>query len=176
MPLIIEKSRRLLVSWILSACEVWSMGLKPETRIVSGLNYSKAAQQVWRSAWLYRQAKYRVFPGIEDCQPRGGSFLAQDVREVLFPNGSFIKGMNQESDTFQGAGFAGIRFEEFSHFDHPAAIWGQGYVLTKGRADVLGGHRVAVCNAWPSQEWQEIKSVESVIENKDPTWNPTIFS
>jgi len=175
MPLIIEKSRRLLVSWVLSACEVWAMGMKPETRIVSGLNYAKTAQQVWRTAYMYRQSRLRVFHGIEDCVTRGGNFLAQDVREVIFPNGSFIKGLNQESDTFQGSGFSGIRLEEFSHFDHPEIIWGQSYVLTKGRADVTGGHRVAVCNSYPNPGWLETKKISEVLCNNDPTWIPSVY-
>lgn len=171
----IEKSRRLLVSWILSACEVWSMGAKAETRIVCGLNYAKTAQQVWRTAWLYRQARMRKFPTIQDCHPRGGNYMAQDVREVLFPNGSFIKGLNQESDTLQSTGFAGVRIEELSHFDNVAALLGQAFVITHGRADIkAGGHIVCVTNAYPNQEWFDAKELSEVLANNDPSWVPEI--
>lgn len=172
--LLIEKSRRLLASWVLSACELWSMGLKQEGRVVSGLNYAKTSQQVWRTAWLYRQARFRRFSHLADCTPRGGSYTAQDVRSVILPNGSMIQGLNQESDTFQGSGYAGIRLEELSHFDHVGAMLGQSYIITHGRSGVIGGHVVGVCNAYPEQEWQEAKKVASVIQNNDPTWLPEI--
>lgn len=168
----LEKSRRILASWVISACELWSMGVKQETRIVCGLNYSKTAQQVWRTAFMYRQARDRRFRGIDDCTPRGGNYTAQDVREVLFPNGSFVKGLNQETDTFQGSGFAGIRMEELSHFDHVAAMLGQAYIITHGRSDVVGGHVVGVCNSFPNEEWLVAKAIDEVIENNDPTWQP----
>ena len=172
--LLIEKSRRILVSWILSACELWSMGLKQEGRVVSGLNYAKTSQQVWRTAWLYRQARHRKFSKLRDCTPRGGSYTAQDVRSVILPNGSMIQGLNQESDTFQGSGYAGIRLEELSHFDHVGAMLGQSYIITHGRADAIGGHVVGVCNAFPEQEWQEAKKIAKVVQNNDPTWLPEI--
>lgn len=168
--LMIEKSRRLLASWVLSACELWSLGIRQETRIVCGIDYAKTAQQVWRTAHLYRQAAFRKFPGLDDCTPRGGNYTAQDVREVLLPNGSFIKGLNQETDTFQGSGYAGIRMEELSHYKHVAGMLGQAHIITHGRADVVGGHVVGVCNAYPNPEWQEAKAIKEVLENNDPTW------
>lgn len=150
------------------------MGVKVETRIVCGLNYAKTAQQVWRTAFLYRQAVYNKGFKIADCTPRGGNYMAQDVREVIFPNGSFIKGLNQETDTFQGSGFAGIRMEELSHFDHVGAMLGQAYIITHGRTDVVGGHIVGVTNAYPNQEWLEAKEIAEVIQSKDHTWTPEI--
>lgn len=172
-PLIIEKSRRLIVSWILRGCELWSMGLAKETRCLAGLNYPKAGEHVWRLAFIYRKMQER-FPEMKlpQLEIRGGNFAAMTVDSIILSNGSICYGLNQSKDTFQGSGYSGITMEELSLFDHPSAMFGQARTITKGRADAKGGHVVAVTNANHSDDWRRLKELDFVIFNNDPSWKP----
>ncbi len=172
-PLVIEKSRRLIVSWLLRGCELWSMGLSKETRCLAGLTYPKAAEHVWRIAFMYRKMLER-FPEhkLLPCEVRGGNFLAMQTETVILPNGSICFGLNQAKDTFQGSGYSGITMEELSLFDSPTAFFGQARTITKGRADAVGGHVVAVTNASPSEDWRSLKELDFVVYNNDPSWRP----
>lgn len=181
--LVIEKSRRLLASWILSGCELWAQGLQMETAVICGLDYPKASAHVWRIAWLYRQARKRLWPELEDCVCRGGNYDAHEVEQVILPNGSIWDSLNQEGQSFQGEGYSRVRLEEISRYRRPGAMWAQAKIVTGGRAGVITGHRVAVTNASPQIEWKGdrknsgIKSIKRIKWNKCPrrgNWPPSL--
>jgi len=172
-PLIIEKSRRLIVSWILRGCELWSMGLSKETRCLAGLTYPKAGEHVWRIAHLYKKCLER-FPEMKlpPLEIRGGNFAAMTVDTVMLANGSICYALNQAKDTFQGSGYSGITMEELSLFDNPSTFFGQARTITKWRADVKGGHVVAVTNSNYADDWKRLKDLDFVYFNNDPSWKP----
>lgn len=156
--LIVQKSRRLVVSWTLRGCELWSAGMRREKGVVCGLNYPKAAEHGWRYAFLLRELARRrpeVYAGghVE----RGGNFGAQELEQVVLPNGSLLETLNQDGKSFQGSGYSWVAMEEFCLYDHPAYMRGQAKIVTQGKAGGRGGFVVSVSNASPSREWQEIK-------------------
>jgi hypothetical protein len=57
--LIIQKSRRIVVSWTLAGCETWAMGLAKQNFVVTGLNYDKAAKHAWRYVFILTQLAKR---------------------------------------------------------------------------------------------------------------------
>ena len=156
--LIVEKSRRLIMSWACRGLSLWSMGLKQEKRTIAGLNYSKAAEHVWRIWWLYDQlVKHRPEWKLRPCTPRGGSTAAQELEQVILPNGSLIESLNQEGQSFQGSGYSGVEMEEFSLFRRASYMYGQALRVTEGQPGKPGGHIVIITNSYPNLEWQEIK-------------------
>lgn len=161
--LIIEKSRRLAMSWVVSGLELWSMGHRLETRVLCGLDYRASGKHVWRLHHLHKQlAKRRpMFPAhfeLPMAIGREGNEQAREFRMVMLPNGSTIEALNQDGGEFQGDGYTGVRMEEFSQYDHPGYMWAQAHYVTMGIPGKTGGNVVAVCNAWPNEEWQEIKA------------------
>ena len=156
--LICEKSRRLIMSWVCRALELWSLGLRREKIVICGLNYTKSAEHVWRIAWLYRElAKRRPELGLRGCDTRGGNFGAQEIEQVILPNGSLVENLNQMGQSFQGSGYSGVVMEEFSQYAHPSYMYSQARRVTEGKPGSPGGYVVAITNAWPSLEWKEIK-------------------
>jgi hypothetical protein len=159
--LIIEKSRRMLVSWVLRACELWSLGLRTEKGLVTGLDYSKAAEHVWRIWWLYDQLQ-RNRPDLElpNATPREGNVAAQQLGQVLLPNGSLAETLNQDGLAFQGSGYGWVTMEEFSRYRNCDYMFAQAVRATQGKARTKGGHVVIVTNASPNKAWQQIKAHE----------------
>lgn len=156
-PLIIEKSRRLVMSWCMTACELWSMGLRRESRVVCGLNYPKAAEHVWRTWFVYDQMRARCpdlkLPPVKSF----GSLAKMELDAVSLANSSLITNLNQEGESFQGSGYTGVRMEEFSLYKNPSYMWGQAKIVCQASAGEKGGHRVVVTNASPNIDWQEVK-------------------
>jgi hypothetical protein len=173
--LIVEKSRRLMVSWLATHCELWAMGLKIETRKLVGLTFPKSAEHVWRIAFTYRTLREEFKEwGLENCTTRDGNYLAKDIKVTILPNGSQMIAVNQESDTLQGSGATGVRLEEASLYKLPSQMIGQARTVTKGRADVKGGHVVVITNSDPNPDWKEAKRVVDVGYNNDPSWIPVL--
>ena len=163
--LLIQKSRRLVVSWTLTGCELWLMGLRPAVGVVTGLNYKKAAEFIWRHDFMARELMKRR-PEFTRLKPtardggfgRGGNFAAYQTEECILPNGSMVSMLNQEGQSFQGSGYAWARMEEFCLYDHPGYMRGQAKIVTEGKAGSIGGFVVSVSNASPNEEWREIKN------------------
>jgi hypothetical protein len=156
--LIIEKSRRLIVSWILRALQLWAMGLKRCNHVIVGLTYAKAAEHVWRIWHLWSKICSNLhWFKLDAANHWGGDPEGQSLDKVLLPNGSLISKINQESDTFQGSGYSEVDLEEFSLYDQPAGILSQARFVTEGVPGKVGGFVVIVTNAAENPSWQECK-------------------
>lgn len=179
-PLIIEKSRRLLVSWIIRGLRLWTMGLRRESGVVCGLTYPKAAEHVWRIAWLYQQLadrkpSFKLQRLKEGDNTKGGSMLGKKIDTVILPNGSIATKLNQEGESFQGSGYSWVDMEEASLYTDFAGMWGQADTVTSGRADVVGGHICLITNANGANEsWKQRKQAKRVFWNQDPTYKPVM--
>jgi hypothetical protein len=157
-PLILEKSRRLIMSWVFRACELWSLGLRPEKGVICGLTYPKAAEHVWRLWWLYDQlGKRRPEFNLAPCTPREGNVGAQMLGQAIFPNASLAESLNQQGESFQGSGYAWVAMEEFSLYMRPEYMYAQALRVTEGKPGQPGGHVSIITNASPNQAWQGIK-------------------
>jgi hypothetical protein len=162
--LIIEKSRRMLLSWVLRACELWSLGLKTEKGLIAGLDFSKSEEHVWRIWWLYEQLRYqRPDFNLPRSQPREGNVGAQQLGQVLLPNGSLVEALNQDGLNFQGSGFGWVTMEEFSHYRNCDYMFAQAIRVTQGKADSPGGHVVVVTNSSPNKAWHALKATDPGI-------------
>jgi hypothetical protein len=161
--LIVEKSRRLIASWIFRACQLWALGLKRGKHIIVGLTYGKAAEHVWRIWHLWEQicVSLRWFGDdpkkLWGANHWGGDPEAQSLDVVLLPNGSLISKINQEKDTFQGSGYSQVDLEEFSLYHRPASILSQARFVTQGKPGEVGGFIVVITNAAPNLEWHDCK-------------------
>lgn len=154
----VEKSRRLIMSWCARGLELWVTGLRPSKGVISGLNYVKAAEHVWRCAWLYRQlAKRRRDFRLADCSTRDGNYGAQQIGQVVYPNGSIITSLNQEGGSFQGSGYTWVTMEEGSQYAQFNYMLSQAKLVTQGKPGTAGGFVTIICNAYPSQEYREFK-------------------
>lgn len=174
-PLKIEKSRRLLLSWIVRGLRLHSMGLRRESGVICGLNYPKAASHVWRIAWLYntlasKRKDFKLTPLSTGKGYKGGTMESKKMEEVILPNGSIVVFLNQEGESFQGDGYTWVDMEESSLYSKYDEMRGQSLAVTKGRADVVGGHVCEITNASPGEEWKSSKTIATVLWNNDPSF------
>jgi hypothetical protein len=167
-PLIIEKSRRLILSWVLRGCELWRMGLNCEKGLICGLNYPKAAEHVWRIWWLYEQVRERTDWDLSPCEPRGGNVIAQELDQVILPNGSLVQTLNQDGQSFQGSGYSWVTMEEFSLYRNPRYMWSQAIRVTEGKPGAKPGMVCVITNASPNKAWQEIKRAAPQLAMAQP--------
>lgn len=156
---IIEKSRRLIMSWVLRGLELHMMGLGRTKGVIAGLNYPKAAEHVWRIWWLYEQLRTKRYDmKLDPGEKWGGNPGRMQLDTVMLPNGSTVEKLNQEGESFQGAGFGFVTMEEFSLYKDPEYMMGQAQFVTQGKAGGRGGHVTIVTNASPNAEWRGIKA------------------
>lgn len=176
----IEKSRRLLLSWMIRGLRLWTMGLRRESGVICGLTYPKSAEHVWRIAWLYnnlaeRRPEFRLKKLEEGKETKGGSMLSKELDTVILPNGSIVTTLNQEGQSFQGSGYSWVDMEEASLYKDFAGMKGQAHIVTGGRADVAGGHVCIITNANGANEsWKESKVPKRILFNEDPTYRPVL--
>lgn len=158
-PIIIEKCRRMVVSWLLRGLELWSMGISREDHVIVGLTREAAAKHVWRIKHFYDDLRTRNPSwGLEPIdknviREKGPRALAS----IQLPNQSQVVLLNQEGGSFPGEGYSVITCEELSRYDYVAETWAQCKIVSKASAGKVGGFVVAVTNAWPDQDWKDIK-------------------
>lgn len=155
-PLIIEKSRRLVTSWVLRALELWVMGLKRSEGVIVHRTYPDASEHVWRIYHLYEDLRMRV---DWDLQPASsyGSALDKKLDSVILPNGSKCECHFEKPEGLQGSGYAFVTCEEIAIYRRPSAIWAQAKFVTQSSANSVNGLVVCVTNASSNADWHEIK-------------------
>jgi hypothetical protein len=158
--LVIEKSRRMIVSWAERGMMVWSMGLQREDRLVAGQTFDDAANFVWRCWFIYDQILMRR-PSWQLKPPQYfGSFENNRLTSLVLPNRARVTVVNQEKGKIQGSGYAGVHAEELALFRRPDQFLAQAALVTQGAVGGVGGHTVAITNADANEHWQRIKRGE----------------
>jgi hypothetical protein len=169
--LILEKSRRMIASWVFRGLELWQAGLRRGNWLLCDQDYAQSAKHVWRYHWLLEQMKLRrPEMNVADWDPRG-SLKARKLDMVVLANGSTLANANQEAGDLQGEGKTAIVLEEFSRYRDPARFWAQSHFLTQGKASRSGGWVCAICNASENDDWRAIKGFMSRVspERCEPT-------
>ncbi len=162
--LILEKSRRMIASWVFRGLELWQAGLKRGNWLLCDQDYAQSAKHVWRYHWLLEQIRNRR-PDMKlpPWQSRG-SLQARQLDVVTLANGSTLANANQEAGDLQGEGKTAIVLEEFSRYRDPARFWAQAHFLTQGKAGSgKGGWVCAICNASPNDDYRAIKGFVSRV-------------
>lgn len=161
-PLIIEKSRRIIVSWVLTILDVWDAGLKPASILIGAKKYEgETGSQgfVWRCWFVYDKLRSKFAHWPKLTKPNTlGNVTIHALEKLVFPNGSKIECVNSDGEAFRGAGTTRARAEELSSYAHASHTFGQAIVVCQGAPDRPGGHPVAVCNASPDPDWQDLKA------------------
>ncbi len=157
--LLIEKCRRMVVSWLLRGLELHAMGLSRSDQLLSGADFDSASKHVWRLSFMYndlrgRHPEWRL-PKATQIRDSGERKLVQ----FGLPNGSLCERTNSDPDQVRGEGKSIITFEELSIFARPRTCWAQAQILTQGSAGSTGGFVVGVCNASANPEWKQLKEL-----------------
>jgi hypothetical protein len=167
--LTMEKSRRIVVSWLKRGLNCWDMGLCRSTGVVTGMTFDKSCDFVWRIAFIYRQIRH-THPeyALPDCSTNGGNYDRMLVEEVIFPNGSKVEKMNQDSGKFQGSGYSWIDVEEPSLYRDVIGLNAQAVIITSGSGEEHAGSINHISNANPfNPDWIKFRKIS---DQKIPEW------
>ena len=156
--LIIEKARRMVVSWWVRCLELHQMGLGRRDWLLGGDGYAPACKHIWRHEHLY-----------EDMQARFGNWKLPDHRALHFEgerslkwfslaNGSQCSAVNGQGSKVQGEGIFGVTLEEGSLYPYLESMVGQSKIVTEGSPGSVGGFVTIIANPEPNYPWQVLKS------------------
>jgi hypothetical protein len=156
--MVIEKCRRMGISYQLGALELHDLGLKRQNHLITHLTNDDAGRELWRIWQMYTDLAERFpmwkLPPLKTY----GSEAAQLLDQLIFGNGSVVDKHFENPKGLRGHGYTMMRIEELGHMQYPDALWAQANVLTMGEAGTSSGSFVcAVSNASPNQLWQAIK-------------------
>jgi hypothetical protein len=160
-PLVFWKSRRLIISWLLRALDVWDTGRRPASVVIGANGYegkNGSKQFVWRCWFIYNQLRVD-FPEWRLPEPyTQGNTDAREIDSLHFKTGSNITAINSAGSSFRGSGASRAECEELNEYQYVAHTWGQAITVCQAPPGETNGHAIAVCNTSPNTEWQEIKS------------------
>lgn len=155
--LVVEKCRRMLISWLFRGLELWLMGVRRTDHVLCGLDLPAAASHCWRYLLLYNQLRKDCpewkLPAARIITLKGPRL----IEDFSLPNGSRTRIHNQMGGGLQGEGFGLVTMEELSRYRSPASIWSQGKIVTQGSGGSRGAV-IAVTNAAMNEEWKRIKA------------------
>ena len=156
--LVTEKCRRMVVSWLSRACELWDMGLGRSDGLLIGEDLEASAKQIWRYQCLYDQLK-KKFPGWKLPEYKTWKHQGErQLRAFQLANGSRVSYANGEAESVQGDGLAWVVCEELSLYPYASGILAQSKIITQGEGGTRGGYIHAICNAKAAnQNWQDLK-------------------
>jgi len=159
-PLHIEKSRRLILSWLCTVLEIHALGASPGRGLISAIAYETpfgSKQFVWRSFAVYDRLVQRRPDWKLPKAIHMGSIDGKQLDSVILPNGSIIEAVNSEGESFRGGGAGIVRVEELSQRKRAKAIWSQAVRVCEGLPGQVGGFPYSVNNASANAEWHSIK-------------------
>jgi hypothetical protein len=160
--LIIEKCRRMVISWCARALELHQMGLGPSQQILAGEDFDAAARHVWRLQFLYTGLRERN-PSWH--LPDSGCLRYEGERKLKMfslPNGSVCDYANGQASGLQGQGAKIMTLEEAAQYRYLAGMVAQAQILVLGSEK--GGTLVHLITNTPRQnapgayDWSRIKA------------------
>lgn len=154
-PIIIEKARRLLVSYLFCAIELFWLGVKRRNHLISHLVNENAEKELWR-IWQLHESYRAKYPNVKPILTHG-NVNAKKLERLMFPNGSTVERHYDDGSALRGTGVSYVRMEEASYYRHPSATYGQAKILLQGKPGEPGGLIVMINNSSPSKDWQSIK-------------------
>lgn len=161
-PLHIKKSRRLVVSWLLCALDVWDGGRRRCNIVQGGIDYDKASDFVYRCWFIYSEL---IKDGWKIPKPyTWGNVLSQRLDKLAFPNNTVIEPLNSDGESFRGSGYTRVKLEELSAYRYIAKVLSQASAVTQGPPGEIGGHIVTVSNQVISQVFEELTDPAQEIE------------
>lgn len=161
-PLIVEKSRRLIISWLTRALELYCAGLKSGSALIADQVFARSQDHVWRTWYIYDQLR-RNFPEWKLGDPfTYGPIMDDRLDSLILPNGSRIGSINQDPKSFRGRGITEAVLEEGSAYDQLANVWSEVRKITMGVPGKTRGHTVIIANASANPDWLELKTTEKM--------------
>jgi hypothetical protein len=160
-PLIIEKSRRLVISWACRGLETWVCGLNRAEWLIVDQTHTNAAEHLWRCHFGLQELRQRRPKLNIPAYETRGAVLTKEPTHVILANGSILSQIHQDAGTSQGKGKTGITLEEISKYGSPSAFWNQAKIVTQGPPGELGGWLCGIANADPDPDWHAIKGKNS---------------
>lgn len=157
--LIVEKSRRIFVSWMSRGLETWVMGLERGSWRIIDQTHENAAEHLWRVHFSLTE--------LYDRRPElnlrrhdwRGSVVTKEPTDIILSNGSLMTQGHQDAGAAQGKGMTGVTLEEISKYRHPSEFWAQAKIVTQG-SDGTGGWVLGIANASPNEDWKSIKGAD----------------
>jgi len=145
-PLIIEKSRRLVVSWFLRALELYDLGLRRGNGLITHTKRDDAAGHVWRIWFLYDDLRRR-YPAwkLRECRSWGNE-VSQTLDKLVLPNQSSVSQYFEKPSGLQGSGFSWVTLEELAIYGQPAGMYDQASRLVQSAPGMVNGLITVVTN------------------------------
>jgi hypothetical protein len=158
-PLLQPKSRRMILSWMHTAEEVWQALRWPYSAIaVQSKKFMDSAELVHRH-WTMLQAlpadRFPVVKADDDgIQWAGGRWVKRYKKEggtarLEFDNGSIIQALAEGQDQVRQYGYTMIRQEEIAFWDHQEESYDSAMECLQAAPGGVGGQLVAVTTANP---------------------------
>ena len=157
-PFVIEKCRRMLISWAGRSCELWAMGLGRLKHHMANETYGEAAKHVWRLEFIYHDLRRRHPEWGLEANGRRAFQGEQSLAQFSLSNGSISEAINSGSAASQGEGVGIITLEELGKYTSPSAVYTQAKLVTMAQAGAVGGFVCAITNTNLNEEWQKIKN------------------
>jgi hypothetical protein len=156
-PLLIEKSRRLVTSWVLRALELYDIGLTRGKGLITHTKRDDAAEHVWRIWFMYDDLRTR-FPSWElPTIKTWGNELSYTLDKLALANGSSVQQYFEKPKGLQGTGFSWVTMEELSIYQNPSGMWDQVAKLVQPAPGDVHGLRVGVTNHYMSDGYYRVK-------------------
>jgi hypothetical protein len=155
-PLVIEKSRRLVTSWLLRSLELFDAGLQHGNQLLTHTKREDAAGHVWRIWFMYDDLATR-FPSWK--LPKAttyGNELTQTLDQVILPNGTRITQYFEKSEGLQGSGYSIVTMEELSVYRQPSGMYDQATRLVQSPPGMPNGLVCAVTNFKFSDSYEQV--------------------
>ena len=162
-PLLVAKSRRMVVSWLMTACELWEV-VEHEHRgvFVQSKKHDDSCELVNRH-WLMLNAlpaeRYPTNRKSEDGVEFASGLTVKRYKggqggtgKLEFSNGSFIQAVSEGPDQLRQFGASLIRQEEIAFWERQEESYDAAIECVQGSAssEGSGGQLVAVTTANPS--------------------------
>lgn len=168
-PCAIEKSRRITISWIAAALEVWLAGWRRSTIWIAAQDFADSAKMLYRSQFIYEQLRLKN-PSWRLSESRTWEYSGPRLlTRVMLPNGSVFESLTgHDPNAFRQEGATVIRLEEAAHFPLLEDIMANAQRMCQPQPGMTPGMLVTISTPSDLPHWDRIlREVDPSIEKPE---------
>ena len=170
-PILLEKSRRMIATWLFAALDVWDAGLRGGVYCVAAQKYQNSAKLIYRRYFIYQQLRRRRPSWGLPSATKYHSGGPDQLKKLIIGGAIFEPLTGEDPDSFRQEGVTRVILDEFAFFPYPEKCFSNARVMVTPPPGVaIGGQVLGITTVNVTPSYLRMVKEGKEPEIKDMSW------